>query len=146
MICQGNLKEAVMPMEQFSVLVVDDEQEFVNTLIKRLRKKGLDCEGVHCGLSAIEAVKARDFDLVLLDVRLTGMDGNETLRQIKKIRPYTEVLLLSGHASAKAGREGLQDGAFDYLMKPMEFETLLEKLRTANKKKLENSGKRASLD
>jgi len=118
-------------MDAFSVLVIDDEEDFVSTLLKRLGKKGLDCEGVFSGHGAIEKFREREFDVVLLDMMLADMSGNEVLRELKKLRPGAQVVILSGHASASAGREGLGCGAFDYLIKPAEFETLYEKLKNA---------------
>ena len=118
-------------MSEFSVLVVDDEPDFVQTLLKRLARKGLDCEGAYCGRDALEMITDRGFDVVLLDMKLDDMSGNEVLRRIKKLRPAVQVVILSGHASASAGREGLGYGAFDYLLKPVEFESLFEKLKAA---------------
>lgn len=113
-----------------SVLVVDDEKAFIHTLIKRLQRRGVECEGVFSGEDAIEKIKTRKFDIVLLDMKLPEMDGNSTLIEIKKIRPDTQVIILTGHASANDGIEGMKNGAVDYLMKPVEFESLFEKLQT----------------
>lgn len=118
-------------MDDISVLIVDDEYDFVNTLLKRLNRKGLDCKGVFSGQSALEKFRERIFDVVLLDMKLADKDGNEVLKEIKKMSPDTQVIILSGYASARAGREGLGCGAFDYLLKPVEFETLIEKINTA---------------
>lgn len=114
-----------------SVLVVDDEKDFINTLIKRLQRRGIECEGVFSGEDAIERIKMREFDIVLLDMKLPERDGNSTLVEIKKIRPETQVIILTGHASASDGIEGMKNGAVDYLMKPVEFESLFEKLLKA---------------
>ncbi|MBF0327769.1 MAG: response regulator [Nitrospirae bacterium] len=114
-----------------SILVVDDEKEFIQTLLKRLRRRGLQCEGVFSGEEAISKISAREFDVVLLDMKLPDMDGNSTLVEIKKIRPATRVIILTGHASVNEGLEGIKNGALDYLMKPVEFESLFEKLLTA---------------
>ena len=118
-------------MSEFSILVVDDEEEFVATLVQRLRKRGWASEGVLTGSAAITRVAADDFGVVLLDMRLPDMDGGQVLQEIKKIRPQSRVVILTGHASASEGEEGIKNGAFDYLLKPVEFETLLEKLQTA---------------
>lgn len=124
-------------MSSFSVLIVDDEVDFVNTLLKRLQRKGLESEGVFSGRAAIEKIRQRAFDVVLLDMKLADSEGNEVLREIKRERPETQVVILSGHASAKAGREGLGGGACDYLIKPVEFESLYEKLKSAYKTRIE---------
>ena len=118
-------------MSEFSILVVDDEEEFVATLVQRLCKRGWASEGVLTGGAAIARVAANDFSVVLLDMRLPDMDGGQVLQEIKKIRPTSRVVILTGHASASEGEEGIKNGAFDYLLKPVEFETLLEKLQTA---------------
>ncbi len=118
-------------MSKFSILVVDDEEEFVVTLVQRLRKRGWASEGVLSGGAAITRIAARDFAVVLLDMRLPDMDGGQVLQEIKKIRPASRVVILTGHASASEGEEGIRNGAFDYLLKPVEFETLLEKLEAA---------------
>jgi len=118
-------------MSEFSILVVDDEEEFVATLVQRLRKRGWAGEGVLSGGAAIARVAADDFAVILLDMRLPDMDGGRVLQEIKKIRPQSRVVILTGHASASEGEEGLKNGAFDYLLKPVEFETLLEKLEAA---------------
>lgn len=117
-----------------SVLIVDDEKDFVHTLLKRLKRRGLQCEGVFSGEEAIEKIKSEKIDIVLLDMKLPGMDGNSTLLQIKKIQPDTEVIILTGHASANEGITGMKNGAMDYLMKPVEFESLFEMLLKAVRK------------
>ena len=118
-------------MSEFSILVVDDEEEFVTTLVHRLRKRGWASEGALTGSAAITRVAASDFAVVLLDMRLPDMDGGQVLQEIKKIRPTSRVVILTGHASASEGEKGIRNGAFDYLLKPVEFETLLEKLQAA---------------
>jgi DNA-binding response OmpR family regulator len=118
-------------MAEFSILVVDDEEEFVSTLVQRLRKRGWASEGVLSGSAAITRAAVNDFAVVLLDMRLPDMDGGLVLQEIKKISPTSRVIILTGHASASEGEEGLRNGAFDYLLKPVEFETLLEKLQAA---------------
>lgn len=122
-------------MEEFKVLVVDDEKEFLETIIKRLQKRNLSVEGVESGEEALEKISAGNFDVVLLDVKMPGMDGVATLREIKRLKPLTEVVMLTGHASVESGIEGMKLGAFDYLMKPMELEQLFEKLKDAYEKK-----------
>ena len=121
-------------MSEFSVLVVDDEEEFVATLVQRLRKRGWASEGVLSGSAAIARVAATDYAVVLLDMRLPDMDGGQVLQEIKKIKPESRVIILTGHASASEGEEGIKNGAFDYLLKPVEFETLLEKLEAARER------------
>ncbi len=119
----------------FNVLVVDDEEEFREMTIKRLMRKELQAEGAENGAVALKMIEKGHFDVVLLDVKMPEMDGIEALRRIREIKPLVEVVLLTGHASVDSGIEGMKLGAFDYLMKPMEFEELLEKLRDAYEKR-----------
>jgi len=122
-------------MDTFRILVVDDEIDFMETLIKRLKKRQLDVTGVESGEKALELIKEQLFDVVLLDMKMPGgMDGIETLREIKKISPLTEVVLLTGHASIETSIEGMKLGAFDYLLKPIQLEDLILKLTAAFQK------------
>lgn len=116
----------------FRVLVVDDEQEFVSTLVKRLARRGVICESAFTGAQAIETLKIKDFDVMLLDMKLPDSDGKDVLREAKKLKPEIQVVILTGHISAKDGLEGRGFGAHDYLMKPVEFESLLESLQKAH--------------
>lgn len=123
-------------MDYFRVLVVDDEEDFLETLVKRLGKRNLDATGVLSGEEALTAMKEKLFDVVILDVKMPGgMDGIETLREIKKIQPLAEVILLTGHGSVETSIEGMKLGAFDYLLKPVKLEDLLTKLAEAFEKK-----------
>lgn len=122
-------------MANINVLIVDDEHEFLDMIVKRMRKRGITCEGIDNGEAAIERIKKGDIDVVLLDVKMPGLDGVETLREIKRLKPLIEVVMLTGHASVESGIEGMKLGAFDYLMKPMELEPLLEKLHDAYERK-----------
>ncbi|MDO8736286.1 MAG: response regulator [Thermoleophilia bacterium] len=115
-------------MGELSVLVVDDEEDFVDTLLKRLRRKGVECDGAYSGDGAKNKMLGRGFDVVLLDMRLADEDGNEVLKELQAMSPETRFLILSGYASASAGRAGIGCGAVDYLLKPVEFETLYEKI------------------
>ena len=122
-------------MREFNVMVVDDEDEFRDLTVKRLEKRGLKVVGAESGKAALEILEHSHTDVVLLDVKMPGMDGIETLRQIRIMKPLVEVVLLTGHASVDSGIEGMKLGAFDYLMKPIELEPLIEKLADAYEKK-----------
>ena len=123
-------------MATFRVLIVDDETDFLETIVNRLLKRKIDATGVPCGEAALALMKEKNFDVVLLDIKMPGgMDGIEILREIKKIQPSTEVILLTGHASIETSIEGMKSGAFDYLIKPVKFAELLEKLIAAFEKK-----------
>ena len=123
-------------MDYFSVLVVDDEEDFLETIVKRLVKRKISTIGVKSGEEALEVIKERLIDVVILDIKMPGgMDGIETLREIKKIQPICEVILLTGHGSMETSIEGMKLGAFDYLLKPVKLEELLPKLAEAFEKK-----------
>jgi DNA-binding response OmpR family regulator len=113
------------------VLLVDDEEEFATTLAERLSMRGLDVETALDGESALELMDADPPDVVLLDVLMPGMGGLEVLRRIRSISPGTQVILLTGHGSTRDGMEGMRQGAFDYLMKPLKIEELVKKLEEA---------------
>lgn len=122
-------------MNSIKVLLVDDEADFITTLNKRLSKRGLDVEETHSGEEALDMLQLFEADVVLLDVKMPGMDGLTTLHKIKKDWPLIEVIMLTGHASVEVAIRGMELGAFDYLMKPVEFEELLYKLEDAAKRK-----------
>lgn len=123
-------------MEAIRLLLVDDEEDFRTTLAKRLGKRKMDVTGTSSGTEAIELVKQRPFDVAIVDVKMPGMDGIETLRQIKQSSPLTEVIMLTGHASVESGIEGMKLGAYDYLMKPCDLDELLLKVGDAYHRKL----------
>jgi two-component system OmpR family response regulator len=128
-------------MEKFKMLIVDDEQDFLETIIKRLKARSIDVTGVESGYKALEVLDNRNPDVIILDVKMPGMDGIETLREIKKKKPLIEVIMLTGHASVESGIQGMQLGAFDYVMKPVALDELLEKVRQAYDRKLIQEGK-----
>lgn len=117
------------------VLLVDDEVEYLETLVKRMRKRELDAKGLGSAEEAFEWLKQNPVDVVVLDVRMPGMDGIQALRELKRRYPLVEVIMLTGHASIEVAIEGMELGAFDYLMKPMDFDELLYKIQDAFKKK-----------
>jgi two-component system, OmpR family, response regulator len=123
-------------VEKFRVLIVDDEVDFVETIVKRLIDRGLEVAGVHSGHEALDLMDTRDFDVVILDVKMPGMDGIETLRAMKKKRPLTEVIMLTGHGSVESGIQGLQLGAYNYVMKPVPLDDLLKQMAQAYERKL----------
>jgi DNA-binding NtrC family response regulator len=123
-------------MDYFSILIVDDEVDFLETLVKRLQKRNIDTVGVVSAEEALKLLDNRHFDVVVLDIRLPGgMDGIEALREMKRRAPLMEVILLTGHASVETSIEGMKLGAFDYLLKPVKFEDLMIKIGEAFEKK-----------
>jgi DNA-binding NtrC family response regulator len=129
----------------FNVLLVDDEPDFLYPLVKRLSKRNLVIESASSGQEALDFIQQKKIDVVVLDVKMPGMDGLETLRKIKAHNGLIEVIMLSGHASLDAAIEGMESGAFDYLMKPVDFDELFFKLQDAYKKKVIQESKIASI-
>ncbi len=123
------------------VLLVDDEVPFVDTMTKRLSKRNLTVLAAHSGPEALDVLKEKQVDVVILDVKMPGMDGIETLQEIKKDHPLVEVIMLTGHATIETGIEGMKLGAFDYLMKPCDIEVLLAKVQEAKSKKASHEEK-----
>ena len=109
-----------------SVLVVDDERDFVDTLVKRLERRGFNVTGVGGGKEALALLGQKTFDVVILDVMMPGMDGIETLREIKLSWPKTQVILLSGHGGEEMGMRGMAYGAYAYLLKPVSLKVVVE--------------------
>jgi DNA-binding NtrC family response regulator len=123
-------------MQLAKALLVDDEEPFVETMVKRLTKRGFDVKGVFSGQAALSALAEQtNLQVVILDVKMPGMDGIETLKEIKRQFPLVEVIMLTGHATVESAIEGMKQGAFDYLMKPCEIETLVSKVEAAAAKK-----------
>ncbi len=130
-------------MQGLSILLVDDEDRFRLTLSKRLSERGQEVTAVSSGMEAIHQMKERDFDVVVLDVKMPGMDGLETLSELKKIRPDTEVILLTGHSSMDSSIEGIRLGAFHFILKPCDIDRLLELIHEAHAaKRAAQSGSR----
>lgn len=118
------------------VLLVDDEQEFINAMKKRLSVRKLDVLTANSGEEALRKLgEELPIDVVILDLRMPGMDGLETLRSIKERHPLVEVIILTGFGAIDTAVEGLKEGAFDYLTKPCEFTELIEKIEQAQERK-----------
>jgi len=122
-------------MGTFNILLVDDEAEFVESLAERLRLRGFNTDIAPDGARALELIRAQQFHGVVLDVMMPGMDGLEILKEIKKIDGSVEVILLTGHARSQSALEGIQAGAFDYLMKPVDIDELSFRLQDACEKR-----------
>ena len=121
-------------MAEYRVLLVDDEEEFVSALSERLTLRGIETESALNGEEALASLVDKEFEVVILDVMMPGLGGLEVLRQIKSTHPNTQVILLTGHGSTREGIEGMRLGAFDYLIKPVDIEEMLEKMKEAASK------------
>ncbi|NDY72755.1 response regulator [Desulfobacter hydrogenophilus] len=117
------------------ILIVDDEKDFVEMFSLRLTRQGEKVSAVYSGQEALDLLEKTKIDVVILDIRMPGMDGIETLKKIKASYPLVEVILLTGHGSTETAVEGMKEGAFDYLMKPADFDDISEKLTNAWKRK-----------
>ena len=124
------------------VMLVDDEAPFVETMTKRLAKRELNIIAAFSGQEALEILDyQRDVDVVILDVKMPGMDGIETLKNMKSAYPLIEVVMLTAHATVESAIEGMRFGAFDYLMKPCDMEQLMAKVNEAARKKRDHEEK-----
>ncbi|SFM63844.1 response regulator [Thermodesulforhabdus norvegica] len=118
------------------VLIIDDERDFVETLVRRLERRGFEAYGALRGKEGIELLETHDVDVVVLDIRMPEMDGLEVLEIIKRRRPFVEVILLTGHGSLESSLKGLELGAYDYMLKPADLRALIEKIREAHERRL----------
>ena len=121
-------------MEQMKLMLVDDEERFLTTTQKLLNKKGYDVLTASSGHEALEILEKKIIHVVVLDVKMPGMDGIETLKEIKSRFPLVEVIMLTGHATVESAVDGLKSGATDYLMKPTGLDELIQKAEEAFEK------------
>lgn len=118
--------------KKIRVLIVDDEEQFVLNLARILNSRGFEVFTAFDGFQAVEVVEEEsDFDVVVLDVKMPGLDGIATLKEIKKLAPDTQVIMLTGNATLETGIQAMRQGAYDYLMKPCDIEDLTEKINEA---------------
>ena len=124
------------------VMLVDDEVSFVETMAKRLKKRNIEILTAFSGEEGLEKLQTnQNLDAVVLDVKMPGIDGLETLRRIKEQFPLIEVIMLTGHATIESGINGMKLGAYDFLMKPCDIEELVGKIKSAADKKREHEKK-----
>jgi DNA-binding NtrC family response regulator len=124
------------------IMLVDDEVPFVETMDKRLGMRNIETISAFSGEECLETLKTHQtLDVIVLDVKMPGMDGIETLKKIKKEFPLIEVIMLTGHATVESGIKGMKLGAYDFLMKPCDIEELVGKLEEATKKKRAHESK-----
>ena len=122
-------------MEPMKIMLVDDEERFLSTTKKLLLKKGLEVLTAASGPEALELLRTHNIHVVILDVKMPGMDGMETLKAIKHTYPLVEVIMLTGHATVESAIDGLKSGAMDYLMKPADMDDLISKAEEAFEKR-----------
>ena len=120
------------------VLIVDDEEEFAQALAERLMLREYDVTTSFDGSDAIEKATQYNFDVIILDVRMPGVNGVDVLKEIKAVKPLTEIIMLTGHATVESAIEGMKVGAYDYLMKPCETDELIGKIQDAYQKKADH--------
>ena len=124
------------------LLLVDDEKPFLDTITKRLEKRELNVSAVYSGQEALKELENnKSIEVIILDVKMPGMDGIETLEEIKKRFPLVEVIMLTGHATVETAIDGMKVGAFDYLMKPCDIDVLVTKVEEAAAKKRKHDEK-----
>jgi len=117
------------------MMLVDDEERFLSTTQKLLAKMGYDVVTVSSGIEALEKIRMHNIHVVILDVKMPGMDGNATLKEIKRQFPLVEVIMLTGHATMESAIDGLKSGAVDYLMKPTDIDEIIRKAEEAFEKR-----------
>ncbi|MCJ2163277.1 MULTISPECIES: response regulator [unclassified Pseudodesulfovibrio] len=125
-------------MSDIRVLLIDDEVDYITTLAKRLDRRGLSISLAGGGGQALELMARETFDVVLLDIKMAGMDGIKTLSEIKQRHPQVEVIMLTGHANTNLVISSLAMGAYDYLMKPVDVDALILKIEDAAARKKSN--------
>jgi DNA-binding NtrC family response regulator len=118
-------------MEELRILIVDDEEELVSALAERLVLRGFQVESATSGKDALRVSHKRNFDVIVADVKMPGIDGLDLMAAIKRDYPELPVILFTGHGSVAEAERGMQGGAFDYVMKPVDIDVLVEKIRNA---------------
>ncbi|MCD4742674.1 MAG: response regulator [Desulfobacteraceae bacterium] len=125
-------------MEKINLLIVDDEVDFLNSITKSLEVRGFNVIAVTRGEKAIEAAKKNALDIALVDLKMPGMNGEETLQALKKEHKWMEIVILTGHGTIDSAVECTKIGAYSFLQKPCELDELLATLKSAYKKVLMN--------
>jgi len=128
------------------ILLVDDEELFVQALSERLKTRDFKVETANSGREALDKAKETTFDVIILDMAMPGMDGMETQQELLKTNPDLQIIFLTGHATLEKGIDAVKQGAFDFIAKPVEFEKLLEKLNAAQNKKKNLDMKKSEQD
>ena len=119
-------------MNTIKVILVDDEKEFVTTLSERIEMRAVDSEIAFSGEAAMAILAENTFDVMILDLNMPGMDGLETLEKVKAVRPEIKVIILTGHGSEKERIKSMELGAFAYMQKPVDLDTLMGQIKKAH--------------
>jgi DNA-binding response OmpR family regulator len=119
--------------ETIKVLIADDEYEFSSTLQTRLNLRNFHTTMVNSGEAALKAVDEEKPDVLLLDLKMPDLDGLEVLARLREANTDIKVIILTGHGSFEVGREGMELGAFDYIMKPVDLKVLIAKIEEAHR-------------
>lgn len=123
-------------MRKPKLLIVDDDKTLNHNITWLLKRKGYEAIGVEDGERALRAVDEQEFDVIILDQKMPGIDGIETLKEMKKKHPNLEVIILTGASSVESAVKGFEFGAYDYATKPMQMDVLEEKIQKAFERKL----------
>jgi DNA-binding response OmpR family regulator len=126
-------------MKDIKVLLVDDEQKFVEALSERLQMRDMENETVYDGEEALSFVDDKEPDVMVLDLKMPGIDGMEVLRRVKKKFPGIQVIILTGHGTDRDEEESRRIGVYDYLKKPVDIEVLVSRIKAAHLNKIEGS-------
>ena len=126
-------------MKEMKVLLVDDEQKFVQALSERLQMRDLENETVYDGEEALNFVDNKEPDVMVLDLKMPGIDGMEVLRRVKKKFPDIRIIILTGHGTDRDEGESRRMGVFDYLKKPVDIELLVNRIKAAHREKIQGS-------
>lgn len=125
-------------MKDFKLLLVDDEEEFVQALAERLQMRDLESDTVYDGDQALNYVEEKEPDVMVLDLKMPGIDGIEVLKKVRKAYPNIQVIILTGHGTEKDEERARSMGAFDYLEKPVDVDKLVKRIKKAYRRKLDN--------
>ena len=130
-----------MDLKNINLLIVDDEEQFLSSISKSLELRGFAVTSVNRGEKALEVAREQPLDIALVDLKMPGMDGQETLQALKKEHRWMEIVILTGHGTIDSAAACTREGAYAYLQKPCEFDQLLETLTQAYKKRVMNKKK-----
>ena len=128
-----------MPLKKIKLLLVDDEENFVNTLSERMKMRDVPSKVVYSGEQALEVVETETPDVMVLDLRMPGIDGMEVLRKVRKAHPQVQVIILTGHGTTLDEEEAKRLGAFHYHKKPIDIDELLGTVKKAYRERIEDA-------